>query len=80
MQRYLLRRLVALAFNLLLVSGFTFAALRLIPGDPAGSVLGPNATHEQVASLIGNFNKLREALNEICAINTELLRRREDLG
>jgi hypothetical protein len=40
----------------------------------------PNATHEQVASLIGNFSKLREALNEICAINTELLRRREDLG
>jgi hypothetical protein len=29
--------------------------------------------------LIGNFNKLRDALNEICAINTELLRRRESL-
>jgi hypothetical protein len=40
----------------------------------------PNATHEQVASLVRNFNELREALNEICAINTELLRRREDLG
>src|SRR5260370_17769584 len=40
----------------------------------------PNAMHENVASLIGNFNRLREALNEICAINTELLRRREDLG
>jgi hypothetical protein len=40
----------------------------------------PNATHEHVATLIGNFNRLREALNEICAINTELLRRREDLG
>ncbi len=39
----------------------------------------PNAAHERVASLIGNFNRLREALNEICAINTELLRRREDL-
>jgi hypothetical protein len=40
----------------------------------------PNAAHERVASLIGNFNRLREALNEICAINTELLRRREDFG
>jgi hypothetical protein len=40
----------------------------------------PNAAHERVACLIGNFNRLREALNEICAINAELLRRREDLG
>jgi hypothetical protein len=40
----------------------------------------PNATHEHVASLIDNFNRLRGALYEICAINTELLRRREDLG
>ena len=40
----------------------------------------PNAAHERVLSLIGNFNRLREALNEICAINAELLRRREDLG
>jgi hypothetical protein len=39
----------------------------------------PNASHQHVASLIGNFNKLRDALNEICAINTELLRRRESL-
>jgi hypothetical protein len=34
----------------------------------------------QVAQLIDNFRKLREMLNEICAINTELLRRREELG
>lgn len=40
----------------------------------------PNDAHLQVAQLIHNFRKLREALNEICAINTELLRRREDLG
>jgi hypothetical protein len=30
--------------------------------------------------LIDNFHRLREALNAICAINAELLRRREDLG
>jgi hypothetical protein len=40
----------------------------------------PNAVHEHVAHLIGNLHKVRDALNEICAINAELLRRREDLG
>jgi hypothetical protein len=39
----------------------------------------PNDTYVQVASLIENLRKIREMLNEICAINTELLRRREDL-
>jgi hypothetical protein len=40
----------------------------------------PNAVHLQVAQCIGNFRKLRETLEAICAINAELLRRREDLG
>lgn len=40
----------------------------------------PNDIHEQVAHLIGNFRALRAGLDEICAINTELLRRREELG
>jgi len=40
----------------------------------------PNDICEQVADLIGNFRALREAVDEICAINTELLRRREELG
>jgi hypothetical protein len=40
----------------------------------------PNDTHVQVAHLIDNFRRLREMLNEVCAINAELLRRREDLG
>jgi len=40
----------------------------------------PNDIHVQVAHLIDNFRKLRAMLDEICAINTELLRRREDLG
>jgi len=35
--------------------------------------------HVQVAELIDNFRKMREMLNEICAINAELLRRRESL-
>ena len=39
----------------------------------------PNATHAQVSEFLGNFHKLQQMLNEICAINAELLRRRERL-
>ena len=38
----------------------------------------PNARSEEVRALIDNFNKARDILNEVCAINTELLRRREE--
>ena len=38
----------------------------------------PNARGAEVSELIGNFNKVREILNEVSAINTELLRRREE--
>src|ERR1700746_101270 len=40
----------------------------------------PNTAHLQVSQFIDNFRKWREVLDETCAINTELLRRREDLG
>jgi hypothetical protein len=39
----------------------------------------PNALATEVRAMIDNFNRAREILNEICAINTELLRRREEL-
>jgi hypothetical protein len=39
----------------------------------------PNAAHAQVAEFLANFRKLQEMLIEICAINAELLRRRESL-
>jgi hypothetical protein len=38
----------------------------------------PNARRFLVKEYLANFHKVREALNEICAINTELLRRREE--
>ena len=50
------------------------------PGGRPRREYVPNAAHAQVADLIGNYRRLRAALNEICAINAELLRRREDLG
>jgi len=39
----------------------------------------PNARGDEVRDFVDNFNKAREILNEICAINTELLRRREEI-
>jgi hypothetical protein len=39
-----------------------------------------NADVERVKQSIGTLNKLRDILDQICAINTELLRRHEDLG
>ena len=39
----------------------------------------PNARGDEVRELIGNFSRVRQVLSEICAINTELLRRREEL-
>jgi hypothetical protein len=34
----------------------------------------------RVTQFISNLHKLRDILDEICAINTELIRRHEDLG
>ena len=39
----------------------------------------PNAIYPKVAKFLGNYRTLQEMLNEICAINAELLRRRESL-
>ncbi len=37
----------------------------------------PNADLAETRQYLANFRKVREVLNEICAINAELLRRRE---
>jgi hypothetical protein len=39
----------------------------------------PNALCPKVAELLDNFHRLRAALNEVCSINAELLRRREEI-
>ena len=51
MGRYVLQRLAALAPVLLLVLVIVFALSRLIPGDPATTLLGPGATATQIAAL-----------------------------
>jgi hypothetical protein len=38
------------------------------------------ADRTEAAEFLANFRAVRAALNEICAINAELLRRHEDLG
>jgi hypothetical protein len=39
-----------------------------------------NADVGRAAQFISNLHAIRDALDEICAINTELLRRHEELG
>src|SRR5215831_10273468 len=39
----------------------------------------PNAIYPKVAEFLGNYRTVQEMLNEICAINAELPRRRESL-
>src|SRR5215475_8124318 len=48
-------------------------------GDRARLGNVPNATYPQVADFLANYRKLQEMLNEVCALNAELLRRRESL-
>ena len=51
MASFLLRRLAALIPVLLLVLVIVFSLVRLIPGDPAVTLLGPGATDQQIAAL-----------------------------
>lgn len=51
MLRYLLRRLPSALLVLFLASIVVFAVLRMIPGDPATSIAGPDASPEAVAAI-----------------------------
>ena len=51
MLKYFLRRLVMLGPVLFLVLVIIFSLARIIPGDPAASLLGPGATNEQIEAL-----------------------------
>ena len=48
MRAYLLRRMVGFVINLILVSFFVFALLRMVPGDAAANILGQDATPENL--------------------------------
>jgi ABC-type dipeptide/oligopeptide/nickel transport system permease component len=47
-RRFLLRRAVGLAINLVLLVVVTFLIVRLIPGDPAAAIAGKDASQSQV--------------------------------
>ncbi|AOS64685.1 ABC transporter permease [Actinoalloteichus hymeniacidonis] len=51
MIRYVLRRVLLLAASLLAASALTFLLLSTLPGNPARTMLGVEATEEQVAEL-----------------------------
>lgn len=51
MIKTILKRLILLIATVLLVTILAFAAFSIIPGDPTDSVLGLNATEEQIAAL-----------------------------
>ena len=58
MWAYSLRRLIQAAVLLLLASVAVFLLLRLIPGDPAYTIAGPNAREEQLEAVreeLGQF-------------------------
>ncbi len=48
---YVLKRILTLVLTMVLVSFLTYAAFSIISGDPARTLLGTEATEEQVASL-----------------------------
>ena len=51
MTRYILKRLVLLFIIILFVSVATFFLVHLLPGNPATTILGPNATPQNVATV-----------------------------
>lgn len=51
MIKTILKRLILLIATVLLVTILAFAAFSIIPGDPTDSILGLNATEEQIAAL-----------------------------
>lgn len=56
MLTFLVRRLLSLVPVLLIVVVIVFSLVRLIPGDPATTLLGPGATDGQIAALRDQFN------------------------
>lgn len=55
MARYVATRFLSLVLSLLAASVVVFAALQVVPGDPAAYMLGMNASPEKVAALRGEL-------------------------
>ena len=51
MTRYIIKRLVLLVIIIIFVSIATFFLVHLLPGNPTDTILGPNATPQNVATV-----------------------------
>ena len=51
MSRYVVKKLCNLIFQVFLVVTLMFVVFRLLPGDPAGLILGPGAAQAEVEQL-----------------------------
>ena len=51
MKLYILKRLVGMVIVMFLVATIVFAIIRVIPGDPAALMLGPDATADDISAL-----------------------------
>ncbi len=56
MASFLIRRLIALIPVMLIVLVIVFSLVRIIPGDPATTLLGPGATQQQIEALRTQLN------------------------
>ncbi|MBT9369838.1 ABC transporter permease [Rhizobium sp. CSW-27] len=56
MASFIIRRLIALIPVMCIVLVIVFSLVRIIPGDPATTLLGPGATAEQIAALRAQMN------------------------
>ncbi len=52
---YYLKKLLKGFFSIYIISTISFFLISLIPGDPALSILGVDATYEQIVEFRSNF-------------------------
>ena len=78
MLTFLIRRLISLIPVLLIVLVIVFSLVRLIPGDPAVTLLGPGATDSQIAALRAQMDLDQPVLWQFWSYLTGLLH--GDLG
>src|SRR5690606_16142800 len=78
MTAYIVRRLIAIIPVMLIVATLVFLLLRLVPGDPAAVMLGPDATPEAIQRLRTQLGLDRSLLVQFVTWMGQLVR--ADLG
>ena len=71
MGRYIARRLLETIPLMLIISIFVFMFIHLIPGDPARTLAGVEATPEEIEAI-----RERSALKAVCRLYDRLIQRR----